>query len=232
MFPVLPQPDTSKLLANLQLRQQQQQQHNNPTSQQQQQHQQPAAPQLPNVPLPNSKCYYSSATSSISGTATNVSTSSPVISKSLVVAEPSLSSSNCPVLFTSSSSSSSPPVRPTHGYFNLLKVDANKPSAPRIGPDYQAVLPPIPSPGNRTNRGAVEQQQPCSRRLFSHADDFETLMWSPQWSVDLSAAQLETYLRTCSSAAAGVGGLSAEEALRILATCRGDVFQVNHTNLL
>jgi ELM2 domain len=96
----------------------------------------------------------------------------------------------------------------------MLRVDTTKQSAPRIGPAYQAVLPPPPPLLN--NSGAA-----CDESCSSG----ETLMWSPRW--ELSEEQLDTYLRTCSSSAAANGtGITAEEALRILAMCRGDFFQV------
>ena len=217
MFPVLPQPDTSKLLANLQLRQQQQQL---PSPSQQQQRLLSAAPQLPNVPLPNSRCFSSQSPHASSS-------SSPVNPRSKNhLAEPSVSSSSftaCPVSFSSSShtvsqssssSSLSAPVtgRSAHGYNNMLKVDSSKLSAPRIGADFQAFIPPPPLTKGNSNAGGGSG---------------ETLMWSPLWAEDLAAGQLEEYLRLCSSAAvAGGGGLSTEEALRILGSCSSDVFQV------
>jgi hypothetical protein len=229
VFPVLPQPDTSKLLANLQLRQQQQQQHQ---QQQQQQRLLPAAPQLPNVPLPNSKCYSSPHSTPV------ISSSSPVIvprKSQVAAAEPSsasLISSSCPVSFPSSShtlpqSSSSSlsasvlPGRSSHSYNNLLKVDASKLSEPRLGADFQAIIPPPPTNQKRDAGGATTNQ-----KRDTGGADAETLMWSPRWAEDLPPNQLEEYLRVCSSAAAAGGGLSTEEALRILGSCHSNVFQV------
>jgi hypothetical protein len=219
VFPVLPQPDTSKLLANLQLRQQQQTQLHNP-SQQQQQPRLPAPPQLPNVPLPNSKCYSSTATA----TTTNIS--SPVISKSLVTDQLSSSSSfTSPVSSSSflsvSLSTSSSTVKFAHGYHNLLKVDVTKQNEPRIGAEFQAAIPPLLPP--------VPSSRGCLRSMLNpgSGECGDTLVWSPRWAEDLSPSQMETYLRVCSSGAAGVG-ISEEEALRILGACHSDVFQVRN----
>jgi hypothetical protein len=100
----------------------------------------------------------------------------------------------------------------------MLKVDTNKQTAPRIGPAYQADLPPP----LLNSSGAAAGDECCSGG--------ETLMWSPQW--ELPEEQLDTYLRLCaSSAAAAGGGLAAEEALRILTMCRGNVFQVEWNSL-
>jgi hypothetical protein len=104
------------------------------------------------------------------------------------------------------------PGRSAHSYNNLLKVDASKLSEPRLGADFQAIIPPPPATTNQ--------------KRDTGGDGGETLMWSPRWAEDLPPNQLEDYLRVCSSAAAGGGGLSTEEALRILGSCHSNVFQV------
>lgn len=109
----------------------------------------------------------------------------------------------------SSSSSLSSPVKSAHGYNNLLKVDSTKLTEPRIGAEFQAVIPPLPPPNHTGGIGV---------------SDNDTLMWSPAWGEELSAVQLDEYLRICCSGAAG-SGMPAEEALRILGCFRGNVFQ-------
>ncbi len=153
-------------------------------------------------------------------------------------AEPSsasLISSSCPVSFPSSSHTAVPqsssstlsasvlPARSAHSYNNLLKVDASKLSEPRVGADFQAIIPPPPATTNqkRDTGGATTNQ-----KRDTGGADAETMMWSPRWAEDLPPNQLEEYLRVCSSAAAGGGGLSTEEALRILGSCHSNVFQV------
>jgi len=106
----------------------------------------------------------------------------------------------------------SSPVKSAHGYNNLLKVDSTKLTEPRIGAEFQAVIPPLPPPNHTGGIGV---------------SDNDTLMWSPAWGEELSAGQLDEYLRICCSGAAG-SGMPAEEALRILGCFRGNVFQVRY----
>ncbi|XP_023341766.1 uncharacterized protein LOC111711600 [Eurytemora carolleeae] len=151
VFPILPQPDTYKLLANLQNKQSEMGGFL------------PAQP-LPNVPLPSSKCY------------------NPV-------------------------KTNDTHVKSAHMY-NLLKVD-NKHKTPRLGAEYQAVVPDLEIRTTEDKYGVLPR---------------ETQMWSPASSNDLSQSQIDVYIKFCLSSAVSVA-LTAESALQVLNWNNGDIMR-------
>ena len=165
VFPVLPQPDTSKLLANLQSKQT---------------HLAgflPAQP-LPNVPLPTNKCSFSPVTKLASELQHQANKSAHIN--------------------------------------NLLKVDKEQSSRePRLGSDYQAILPPSPRELSSSTAEKEDKYGIAAR---------ETLMWSSD--IDLPDTQLDAFVRFCLSSAVSAV-LTAEEALQVLSRNNGDVMRAS-----